>query len=199
MSNVTYYLLCGICVIAVLWGINMMSKVKTSVRGNGLSAIAMAAAIALIWATRTGNTGVGIVLAMCAALAVGAAIGIYGAAEAKMIDMPQIIALLNGLGGGASALRVHLRPAASSHSAARRCCRVARIFSIDRAFAGDGIGDAARILRLRHRPALVFRSDDMRADGACAGMRYSDRAHVSCGGGVPAGFVLPESGMSHPL
>ena len=104
MSDFIYYLLCGICVVAVLWGINLMSKVKTSVLGNGLSAVAMAAAIALIWITRGGNAGVGIVLAMCAALAVGAAMGIYGAAKAKMIAMPQIIALLNGLGGGASAL-----------------------------------------------------------------------------------------------
>ena len=104
MSDFIYYLLCGICVIAVLWGINLMSKVKTSVLGNGLSAVAMAAAIALIWITRGGNVGVGIVAAMCAALAVGAAMGIYGAAKAKMIAMPQIVALLNGLGGGASAL-----------------------------------------------------------------------------------------------
>ena len=104
MSDFLYYLLCGICVVAVLWGINLMSKVKTSVLGNGLSAVAMAAAIALIWITRGGNAGTGIVAAMCAALAVGAVMGIYGAAKAKMIAMPQIIALLNGLGGGASAL-----------------------------------------------------------------------------------------------
>ena len=58
MSNLVYYLLCGICVVAVLLGINMMSKVKDSVKGNGLSAVAMAAAIVLIWVTR--NTGVGI-------------------------------------------------------------------------------------------------------------------------------------------
>ena len=104
MSNLVYYLLCGICVVAVLLGINMMSKVKDSVKGNGLSAVAMAAAIVLIWVTR--NTGVGIpaIVGICLALAAGAVIGVYGAAKAKMIEMPQIIALLNGLGGGASAL-----------------------------------------------------------------------------------------------
>ena len=104
MSNLVYYLLCGICVVAVLWGINLMSKVKTSVLGNALSAAAMAVAIALIWATRVGATSVALILALCLALAAGAVVGIYGAAKAKMIDMPQIIALLNGLGGGASAL-----------------------------------------------------------------------------------------------
>ena len=104
MSDLVYYLLCGICVIAVLWGINLMSKVKSSVLGNGLSAVAMAAAIALIWVTRAGDTGAAAIIAMCLALAAGTVIGVYGAAKARMIEMPQIIALLNGLGGGASAL-----------------------------------------------------------------------------------------------
>ena len=104
MNNLTYYLLCGLCVAAVLLGINMMSKVKSSVRGNGLSALAMALAIGLICVTRVGSTSVSVIIALIIALAAGAVVGIYGAMKAKMIDMPQIIALLNGLGGAASAL-----------------------------------------------------------------------------------------------
>ena len=104
MSNLVYYLLCGICVAAVLLGINMMSKVKSSVKGNGLSAVAMAAAIVLIWATRGTNVEISVIVGICLALAAGTVLGVYGAAKAKMIEMPQIIALLNGLGGGASAL-----------------------------------------------------------------------------------------------
>ena len=104
MSNLTYYLLCGLCVAAVLLGINMMSKVKSSVLGNGLSALAMVLAIGLICVTRVGSTGISVIIALITALAVGAVVGIYGAMKAKMIDMPQIIALLNGLGGAASAL-----------------------------------------------------------------------------------------------
>ena len=45
MNDLTYYLLCGVCVAAVLLGINLMSKVKSSVLGNGLSAAAMVLAI----------------------------------------------------------------------------------------------------------------------------------------------------------
>ena len=104
MSNLTYYLLCGICTAVVLLGINMMSKVKTSVQGNGLSAAAMVLAMALIFFLRVWAADISIVVAICLALAAGTVIGIYGAAKAKMIAMPQIIALLNGLGGGASAL-----------------------------------------------------------------------------------------------
>lgn len=104
MRDLTYYLLCGICVAAVLLGINMMSKVKSSVQGNALSAAAMTMAIALIYLTRVGATAFTVIIALWAALAAGAVVGIYGAMKSKMIAMPQIIALLNGLGGAASAL-----------------------------------------------------------------------------------------------
>ena len=52
MSNFAYFALCGICVAAVLLGINMMSKVKTAVRGNGLSAAAMVLSMAMIFFMR---------------------------------------------------------------------------------------------------------------------------------------------------
>ena len=104
MPDSIYYLLCGICVAAVLLGINMMSKVKTAVQGNALSAAAMVMAIALIYFTRVQATLASVIIALLIALAAGAAAGIYGAAKAKMIDMPQVIAMLNGFGGAASAL-----------------------------------------------------------------------------------------------
>ena len=54
MRDLTYYLLSAVCIVAVLLGINSMSKVKTSVRGNGISAAAMVLAMVLIWITRSG-------------------------------------------------------------------------------------------------------------------------------------------------
>ena len=104
MPDSVYYLLCGVCVAAVLLGINMMSKVKTAVQGNALSAAAMIMAMAMIYFTRVQATGAAAIIALLIALAAGTAAGIYGAAKAKMIDMPQIIAMLNGFGGAASAL-----------------------------------------------------------------------------------------------
>jgi len=104
MPEHIYYILCAVCVGAVLLGINMMSKVKSSVAGNGLSALAMVMAMAMIYITRVGDTGTAVIVALMIALAVGTAIGIYGALTAKMIAMPQIIAMLNGFGGAASAL-----------------------------------------------------------------------------------------------
>jgi len=104
MRDLTYYLLSAVCIVAVLLGINRMSKVKTAVGGNGISAAAMVLAMVLIWITRSGAAGGSVLLGLCLALAVGAILGIIGAAKAKMISMPQIIALLNGFGGAASAL-----------------------------------------------------------------------------------------------
>ena len=104
MNDYLYYALCGVCVGVVLLGINMMSKVKSSVKGNGLSAIAMVFAIGLIFFLYVKTTGIPVIVAILLALAVGTVIGVRVAAKAKMITMPQLIALLNGLGGGASAL-----------------------------------------------------------------------------------------------
>ena len=104
MNDLLYYALCGVCVIAVLLGINLMSKVKAAVKGNALSAAAMLLAIVIVFVIQVQAKGMAMLLPVCAALVIGTVVGVCGAAKAKMISMPQIIALLNGLGGGASAL-----------------------------------------------------------------------------------------------
>jgi len=100
MTDLVYYLLSGVCVALVLLGINLMSKVKLSVTGNALSAIAMVSAMAVT----VFRYGIFSPVTLYVALIIGAVIGIIGAIKVKMIAMPQTIALLNGLGGAASAL-----------------------------------------------------------------------------------------------
>ena len=100
MTDLVYYILSAICVGLVLLGINLMSKVKLSVTGNALSAFAMIAAMAVT----VFRYGIFSPITLYVALIIGAIIGIYGAVKVKMIAMPQTIALLNGLGGAASAL-----------------------------------------------------------------------------------------------
>ena len=100
MTDLTYYILSAVCVALVLLGINLMSKVKLSVKGNALSAFAMIAAMAVT----VFRYGIFSPIALYIALIIGAIIGIYGARIVKMIAMPQVVALLNGLGGAASAL-----------------------------------------------------------------------------------------------
>ena len=100
ISNPVYYVICGILSILVLAGIAMMSKVKSAARGNALSAAAM---------------GLGVIVTLLklqvvtfpwliAGILIGGIIGVLLYTRVKMIQMPQMVALLNGIGGGASAL-----------------------------------------------------------------------------------------------
>ncbi len=86
--------------LIVLCGIAMMSKVKTAVAGNLLSALAMLTAVAV---TLCFN-GIIDVYSLWISLILGSLAGGLIASRAKMIEMPQLVACFNGFGGGASAL-----------------------------------------------------------------------------------------------
>ncbi len=101
MSIATIQLVLSILLsLAVIGGISMMSKVKTAVAGNLLSALAMlVGVVATVF-----FSGILSVWTIYVAVLVGALIGGFMASRAQMIQMPQLVALFNGLGGGASAL-----------------------------------------------------------------------------------------------
>ena len=95
-----YYLLCGILSVAVLGGIHLMSKVEKAQLGNKISALAVALGIVItlikkdilpVWLIYPG-------------MAIGLIIGLILAKRVRMIEMPQLVALLNGIGGAASAI-----------------------------------------------------------------------------------------------
>lgn len=86
--------------IGIILGIRLMSSPKTAAKGNLLGALCMLAAIAI---TLIYNNILN-VAELWIAMAIGAAIGYFMAIKVAMIQMPQMVALLNGLGGGASAL-----------------------------------------------------------------------------------------------
>lgn len=95
-----YYIICGVLTVLVLVGIYLMSRVKTAVLGNRLSALAMLLAIVLIIV----KYGYLLQWVLYISLVVGSVLGIILAKKVKMIQMPQMVALLNGLGGAASAI-----------------------------------------------------------------------------------------------
>ena len=86
MSDLLYYTLCGVSIVAVLLGISAMSKVTTALKGNTLSALATVFAMALIFATQAWTLKVAAIIALFAALGVGTLVGIYGAAKAKVTN-----------------------------------------------------------------------------------------------------------------
>jgi len=100
VSNAVYYFISAILSLGVLLGISMMSRVKTARLGNALSALCMLLAILVVFFKYgiVSNTIVWL------GLGVGFVVGVYLTIKVDMISMPQTVALLNGLGGAASAV-----------------------------------------------------------------------------------------------
>jgi NAD(P) transhydrogenase subunit beta len=81
-------------------GLRMLRGPRTAVRGNQVAAVGMAIAVVATLLTR----GVGDWVLIVIGVAIGTAIGIPAALNVKMTAMPQMVALFNGVGGGAVAL-----------------------------------------------------------------------------------------------
>jgi len=81
-------------------GLRMLSGPRTAVRGNQVAATGMAIAlVATLLDERIGDWGL-----IVAGVAIGTVIGVPSARSVKMTAMPQMVALFNGVGGGAVAL-----------------------------------------------------------------------------------------------
>jgi H+-translocating NAD(P) transhydrogenase subunit beta len=78
-------------------GLRGLSGPTTAVRGNRIAAVGMAiAVIATLLSPNEGNWGL-----IALGIALGAAVGIPAARQVRMTAMPQMVALFNGVGGGA--------------------------------------------------------------------------------------------------
>lgn len=101
MSNVLYDLIglgAGVLFILALKG---LSHPKSARRGNLLGAAGATVAIVMVFFNLQEHRNLGWILG---ALAVGLAIGVPAARKVQMTNMPQLVALFNGVGGGAAAL-----------------------------------------------------------------------------------------------
>ena len=92
-----FYLLAAVLFVL---GLRWLGSPTTAVKGNRWSAIGMLLAIVVTLADRA-IVSYGVI---AAGLVVGSALGLWLARTVKMTAMPQMVALLNGLGGGASLL-----------------------------------------------------------------------------------------------
>jgi NAD(P) transhydrogenase subunit beta len=86
--------------VLFITGLRMLRGPRTAVRGNQIAAVGMAIAVVATLLTR----GVGDWILIVVGVAIGTAIGIPSARSVKMTAMPQMVALFNGVGGGAVAL-----------------------------------------------------------------------------------------------
>jgi H+-translocating NAD(P) transhydrogenase subunit beta len=89
-----------VCAALFIYGLKQLASPRTAVRGNQVAAAAMGVVIALtLWDSGSHNLGW-----IVAGMVVGGAVGAYSARAVKMTAMPQMVALFNGVGGGAAAL-----------------------------------------------------------------------------------------------
>lgn len=100
MTEILYYIFCGVLSVTVMVGISLMSKVKTAVAGNLISAASVLLGIIVTLFYKEVYSAWSIFVFMF----IGVLIGSLLAREVRMIQMPQLVALLNGVGGFASAL-----------------------------------------------------------------------------------------------
>ena len=96
------YLLSAVLFIV---GLKFLSHPQRARRGNLLAALGVTVAgiatLASLWLPGAGFRNHGLILA---GIAIGAVVGAVGAKRVAITDMPQMVALLNGCGGGAAAL-----------------------------------------------------------------------------------------------
>ena len=92
-----FYLLSAVLFI---FGLKGLTRVRTAQRGNALAALAMLIAVA----TTLVDLGLVDYRWIIAGLVIGGLIGGVAALKVEMTGMPEMVALFNGFGGGASAL-----------------------------------------------------------------------------------------------
>jgi NAD(P) transhydrogenase subunit beta len=94
------YVLYIIAFALFIQGLRGLSGPTTAVRGNRIAAVGMGiAVIATLLDPNEGNWGL-----IALGLALGIAVGLPAARQVKMTAMPQMVALFNGVGGGAVAI-----------------------------------------------------------------------------------------------
>ncbi len=91
------YLVAAICLVI---GIKRLSHPRTARSGNHIAAAGMAIAVGFTFAIE----GLERYWLIVAGMAIGTVIGIVSARAVRMTAMPQMVALFNGVGGGAAAL-----------------------------------------------------------------------------------------------
>src|SRR4051794_6494091 len=100
MSTNLANLLYLIPIAAFILALRFLSNPAHARRGNQIGAVGMLVAIVVTW-IKIGTTSW---WAIAVAMLIGGAFGAVAARRVKMTAMPQIVALFNGVGGGAAAL-----------------------------------------------------------------------------------------------
>ena len=100
LSQNVINLMYGVAAILLIVGIKRLSHPSTARSGNAVAAVGMAIALVFTLA----STVIDSYWLIAIGVAIGAVIGVASARLVRMTAMPQMVALFNGVGGGAAAL-----------------------------------------------------------------------------------------------
>src|SRR6202040_997023 len=87
-----------------IYGLMGLTGPRTAVRGNKIAAVGMAIAVIATLLHRHALSGSSTPWLIALGVIIGTAVGVPAARNVKMTQMPQMVALFNGVGGGAVAL-----------------------------------------------------------------------------------------------
>src|SRR5579884_1620475 len=90
--------------ILLIYGMSGLTGPRTAVRGNQIAAVGMAVAVIATFLQRGEFSHSDTPWLIALGLVIGTAIGIPAALKVRMTAMPQMVAIFNGVGGGAVAL-----------------------------------------------------------------------------------------------
>src|SRR5438128_10382526 len=96
LTNLLYL----VTIVTFILALRFLSSPAHARRGNQIGALGMLVAIAVTFA----KSGLTDYWAIVVAMAIGGGFGAVAARKVKMTAMPQMVALFNGVGGGAAAL-----------------------------------------------------------------------------------------------
>src|ERR1700753_2894441 len=88
----------------MIYGMSGLTGPRTAVRGNQTAAVGMAVAVIATLLRKGAFHSSSTVWLIIVGVVIGTAVGVPAARNVKMTAMPQMVALFNGVGGGAVAL-----------------------------------------------------------------------------------------------
>lgn len=149
----SYHLVDVVCILGVVLGIRLMQSPRTARTGNLLGAISMLMAIIT---TLVSGKIISLNL-LWGSLVVGSAVGVWLAMYVTMNRMPQLVGLLNGLGGASSAAVAFLEFSGNTDADARiKLLTIALALVIGSiTFGGSVIAVAKLDGKINQRPVVL--------------------------------------------
>ena len=108
-----------------IYGMSGLTGPRTAVRGNKIAAVGMAIAIVATLLTPHVLSGSSTPWLIALGVVIGTAVGVPAARNVRMTAMPQMVAMFNGVGGGAVAIIAWIEYRHHFHPAGRSGLRVA--------------------------------------------------------------------------